>query len=45
MAVLGVMGLVAAVGYLLGNLNGAILISKFILKEDVRQHGSGNAGS
>lgn len=31
-------------GYLLGNLNGAILISKYIVHDDVRQHGSGNAG-
>lgn len=44
MAFWGYLALVAVVGYLLGNLNGAILISKFILREDVRQHGSGNAG-
>ena len=31
------------VGYLLGNLNGAVLISK-MLGDDVRTHGSGNAG-
>lgn len=31
------------VGYLLGNLNGAVLISHF-LGDDVRSHGSGNAG-
>ena len=30
-------------GYLLGNLNGAVLISHF-LGDDVRSHGSGNAG-
>ena len=36
--------LLAVIGYLLGALNGAILISKFILNEDVREHGSGNAG-
>lgn len=30
-------------GYLLGNLNGAVLISK-MLGDDVRTHGSGNAG-
>lgn len=36
--------LIAVIGYLLGNLNGAILISKYIYKEDVREHGSGNAG-
>ena len=31
------------VGYLLGNLNGAVLISH-IMGDDVRSHGSGNAG-
>ena len=31
-------------GYLLGNLNGAILISKLMANEDVRSKGSGNAG-
>lgn len=36
--------LLMVVGYLLGNLNGAILVSKLLLKEDVRNHGSGNAG-
>ncbi len=36
--------LTAAAGYLLGNLNGAILVSKLLLREDVRTHGSGNAG-
>lgn len=30
-------------GYLLGNLNGAVSIST-LLKDDVRSHGSGNAG-
>jgi glycerol-3-phosphate acyltransferase PlsY len=30
-------------GYLLGNLNGAVIISHF-LGDDVRTHGSGNAG-
>ena len=44
MAFWGYIALVAVVGYLLGNLNGAILISKYILREDVRTHGSGNAG-
>lgn len=36
--------LVAIVSYLLGCFNGAILVSKYILKDDIRQHGSGNAG-
>ena len=30
--------------YLLGNLNGAICMSKLLEKDDVRNHGSGNAG-
>lgn len=32
-------------GCLIGNFQTAILISKFILRDDVRLHGSGNAGS
>ncbi|MPM61853.1 Glycerol-3-phosphate acyltransferase [bioreactor metagenome] len=37
--------LVAAVAsYLLGCSNGAILVSKYILRDDIRKHGSGNAG-
>ena len=32
------------VGYLLGNINGSILVSKLIVHDDVRKHGSGNAG-
>ncbi len=34
----------ALVGYLLGCLNGAIVISKVFKHEDVREKGSGNAG-
>ena len=34
----------AVAAYLLGNLNGAILISRLVAKDDVRTHGSGNAG-
>ena len=30
--------------YLLGCINGALLVSKYILQDDVRNHGSGNAG-
>lgn len=30
--------------YLLGNLNGAVLMSNLMAHEDVRSHGSGNAG-
>ena len=38
--------MVAAVviGYLLGNINGAVCVSKLVAHEDVRDHGSGNAG-
>lgn len=36
--------LVCGVSYLLGNLNGAILLSRLVEKDDVRRHGSGNAG-
>ena len=36
--------IIAAAGYLLGNLNGAILISRLLVHDDVRRHGSGNAG-
>lgn len=32
------------VAYLLGNLNGAVCMSALIAHEDVRSHGSGNAG-
>ena len=34
----------AVVGYLLGNLNGAIVVARLIAHEDVRSKGSGNAG-
>ena len=36
--------LMAAVGYLLGCANGAILTSKIFYRDDVRKHVSGNAG-
>ena len=34
--------LVCVLGYLLGNINGAVLLSKLVEKDDVRRHGSGN---
>ena len=34
----------AVVGYLLGNLNGAIFTSRIFVHQDVREKGSGNAG-
>ena len=36
--------MIIVVSYLLGNLNGAILISRALIHDDVRRHGSGNAG-
>ena len=36
--------LLAAVAYLLGCFNGAVIVSKYILRDDIRRHGSGNAG-
>ena len=36
--------LVLLVSYLLGCFNGSVVISHFIIKDDVRAHGSGNAG-
>jgi len=37
--------LVAALtAYLLGNLNGAVCVSALVANDDVRKHGSGNAG-
>lgn len=35
---------VAAVAYLMGSLNMAIIISKFHISKDIRDYGSGNAG-
>ena len=36
--------LAAVASYLLGNLNGAVIASSVIAHDDVRRHGSGNAG-
>ena len=36
--------LTVIIGYLLGNLNGAVCISNLVAHEDVRNQGSGNAG-
>lgn len=36
--------LAAAAAYLCGCFNGAVIVSKYILHNDVRNHGSGNAG-
>lgn len=37
--------LLAILGYLLGNVQFAVILSRIIHKDDVRRHGSGNAGS
>ena len=39
-----ILAFVAAASYLLGCFNGAVIVSKYILRDDVRTHGSGNAG-
>jgi len=36
--------LIILISYALGNLNGALMISKMMMHDDVRKHGSGNAG-
>ena len=36
--------LVALTAYFCGCFNGAVIVSKYILRDDVRNHGSGNAG-
>ena len=35
---------IAVIAYILGGVNGAILISRFVYHRDVRRYGSGNAG-
>lgn len=39
-----VYGGTALAAYFLGCFNGAVIVSKYILRDDVRNHGSGNAG-
>ena len=36
--------LIAVAAYFCGCFNGAVIVSKYILRDDVRTHGSGNAG-
>lgn len=38
------MAVAAAIAYVCGCFNGAVIVSKYILRDDVRTHGSGNAG-
>jgi glycerol-3-phosphate acyltransferase PlsY len=35
----------AAAAYLIGSLNGSLLASRLLLRDDIRKHGSGNAGA
>ncbi len=35
---------IAIAAYFLGCFNGAVIVSKYILRDDIRTHGSGNAG-
>lgn len=42
--VVGMVAAVAVASYFLGCFNGAVIVSKYILRDDVRNHGSGNAG-
>lgn len=44
MLVLGVLAVIVA-GYLLGSVNFALVISKLFYHDDIRTHGSGNAGT
>lgn len=44
MSVLFIVALTLLVSYLLGCLNGSVMTSHFIIRDDVRHHGSGNAG-
>ena len=36
--------IIALIAYFCGCFNGAVIVSKYILHDDVRNHGSGNAG-
>lgn len=42
--VIGFIVLTMAIPYFCGCFNGAVIVSKYILKDDIRTHGSGNAG-
>ena len=35
---------ICLVGYMLGSLNSAVIVSRLVYRDDVRKHGSGNAG-
>ena len=44
MLFIGCLLAIAAAGYLCGSVNSAIILTRFVYKEDIRQKGSGNAG-
>lgn len=44
MSVVFTVALTLLVSYLLGRFNGSVMTSHFIIRDDVRQHGGGNAG-
>ena len=44
MSIVFCVALTLLVSYLLGCFNGAVMTSHFVIKDDVRKHGSGNAG-
>ena len=37
--------LTLVIGYLLGSISSGVLLSKLVMKDDIRAHGSGNAGT
>ena len=39
-----ILAVTAVIAYFCGCFNGAVIVSKYILRNDVRNHGSGNAG-
>ena len=43
MPILFTIALILLVSYLLGCFNGSVMTSHFIIRDDVRKHGSGNA--
>ena len=38
------LALTAIIGYIMGSVNGSIIVSRFLFGSDVRRQGSGNAG-
>ncbi len=44
LAMLLIYGGTAVASYFLGCFNGAVIVSKYILRDDIRNHGSGDAG-